>query len=112
MSPVASSRDLPPTLGMTVVEGGSDFAVFAGHADSVEVCLFDEGDTDGSTERRVPLAERTHGTWFGFLPGVVAGQRYAVRADGPWRPQEGLRYNPHKLLLDPYARAIEGEVRW
>ncbi|MGO4341594.1 glycogen debranching protein GlgX [Pedococcus sp. 2YAF34] len=112
MSPAARPRDLPPTLGMTLVEGGAEFAVYAGHADSVEVCLFDEGDTDGSTERRVPLVERTHGTWFGFLPGVQAGQRYGLRADGPWRPQEGLRYNPHKLLLDPYARAVEGEVRW
>ena len=97
---------------MTLVEGGAEFAVYAGHADSVEVCLFDTGDTDGSSERRLPLVERTHGTWFGFLPGVVAGQRYGLRADGPWRPQEGLRYNPHKLLLDPYARAVEGDVRW
>ncbi|GAA2739150.1 glycogen debranching protein GlgX [Pedococcus aerophilus] len=112
MSPATRPRDLPPTLGMTLVEGGAEFAVYAGHAESVEVCLFDAGDSDGSTERRVPLTERTHGTWFGFLPGVTAGQRYGVRADGPWRPQEGLRYNPHKLLLDPYARAIEGDVDW
>src|SRR5580765_7013543 len=112
MSPATRPRDLPPTLGMTLVEGGAEFAVYAGHADSVEVCLYDTDDRDGSTERRLPLTERTHGIWFGFLPGVVAGQRYGLRADGPWRPAEGLRYNPAKLLLDPYARAIEGEVKW
>jgi glycogen operon protein len=97
---------------MTLVEGGADFAVYAGHAESVEVCLFDEGDWSGRTERRVPLTERIHGTWFGFLPGVGPGQRYGLRADGPWRPEEGHRYNPEKLLLDPYARAVEGDVTW
>jgi glycogen operon protein len=97
---------------MTLVEGGAEFAVYAGHAESVEVCLYDAGDEDGSSERRVPLTERTHGTWFGFLPGVGPGQRYGLRADGPWRPAEGLRYNPAKVLLDPYARAVEGEVSW
>jgi isoamylase len=112
MSPAALSRDLPPRLGMTLVEGGAEFAVYAGHADAVTVCLFDADDADGSTELRVPLTERTHGIWFGFLPGVGPGQRYALRADGAWRPAEGLRYNPHKVLLDPYARAIEGDVSW
>src|SRR5690349_13969853 len=112
MSPAAPSRDLPPTLGMTLVEGGADFAVYAGHADSVEVCLFEAGDTEGATERRVPLTERTHGIWYGFLPGVGPGQRYGLRADGAWRPADGLRYSPAKLLLDPYARAIEGDVAW
>jgi glycogen operon protein len=112
MLPATRPRDLPPNLGMTLVEGGAEFAVYAGHADSIEVCLFDTDDTDGSSERRVPLTERTHGIWFGFLPGVVAGQRYGLRADGPWRPADGLRYNPTKVLLDPYARAIEGDVSW
>src|SRR6476660_5217799 len=112
MSPATRPRDLPPTLGMTLVEGGAEFAVYAGHADSVEVCLFDADDPDGSSERRLPLTERTHGIWFGFLPGVGPGQRYGLRADGAWRPADGLRYNPYTLLLDPYARAIEGDVRW
>ena len=112
MSPATPTRDLPPTLGMTLVEGGADFAVYAGHADAVEVCLFEPGDREGRTERRIALTERTHGIWFGFLPGVGPGQRYAVRADGPWRPAEGLRHNVDKLLLDPCARAIEGEVSW
>jgi len=97
---------------MTLVEGGADVAVYAGHAEAVQVCLFEPGDPAGRTERRVPLTERTHGTWYGFLPGVGPGQRYGLRADGPWRPAEGLRYNPEKLLLDPYAKAVEGDVTW
>jgi isoamylase len=112
MSAAARSRDLPPTLGMTLVEGGADFAVYAGHADGVEVCLFEPDDALGRTERRIRLTERTHGIWYGFLPGVGPGQRYAVRVDGPWRPAEGLRHNPAKLLLDPYARAVEGDIDW
>lgn len=112
MSPAVLTRDLPPPLGMTLVQGGAEFAVYAGHADRVEVCLFEPGDTEGSTERRIPLTQRAHGVWFDFLPGVGPGQRYAVRADGAWQPAEGLRHNPHKLLLDPYARAIEGSVDW
>jgi isoamylase len=104
--------DLPPPLGMTLTPDGADFAVYAGHAEGVAVCLFDEGDPEGASEKRIPLTERIHGTWFGSLPGVQAGQRYAVRASGPWSPAEGLRYNESKLLLDPYARAVEGDVRW
>jgi len=89
-----------------------EFSVYAGHADGVEVCLFDEGDTTGESERRIALTDRAHGTWFGFVPGIGAGQRYAVRAHGPWLPSEGLRYNGAKLLVDPYARALDGEVTW
>jgi len=94
------------------VEGGAEVCVYAGHADAVDICLFEPGDVLGTSERRVPLTERAHGYWFGHLPGVGPGQRYAVRAAGPWRPESGLRHNRAKLLLDPYARAIEGEVRW
>jgi len=89
-----------------------DFAVYAGHAEGVEICLFDAGDATGVSERRVSLQERTHGTWFGSVPGLGAGQRYAVRAHGTWQPAQGMRYNGAKLLLDPYARAIEGQVTW
>ena len=91
---------------------GVDFAVYAGHADAVEICLFEAGDAAGASERRITLADRAHGTWFGSVPGLCAGQRYAVRAHGPWQPAQGLRYNAAKLLLDPYARAIEGQVTW
>ena len=66
----------------------------------------------GGTERRVPLVERAHGWWFGFVPGMGPGQRYNLRVDGAWDPDTGLRHNAAKLLLDPYARAVEGEVAW
>jgi len=105
-------RDLPPAPGLSLVEDGAEVCVYAGHADAVDICLFEPGDVLGTSERRVPLTERAHGYWFGHLPGVGPGQRYAVRAAGPWRPESGLRHNRAKLLLDPYARAIEGEVRW
>lgn len=107
-----TAQDLPPVLGATLTAGGVDFAVYAGHADAVEICLFEAGDANGASEARITLPECAHGTWFGSVPGLGAGARYGVRAHGPWRPDEGLRHNPHKLLLDPYARAIEGEVSW
>ncbi len=106
------SHDLPPPLGATVTRDGVDFAVYAGHAEAVDICLFETDDATGATERSLTLPERTHGTWFGSVPGLRAGQRYAVRAHGPWEPAQGLRYNDAKLLLDPYARAIEGQVTW
>ena len=107
-----SPPDLPPQLGATVVPGGVDFAVYAGHADAVEICLFETGDRTGASERRVELVDRAHGTWFGTVPDVGAGQRYGVRAHGPWRPHDKLRYNADKLLLDPYAKAVVGAVTW
>ncbi|GAA2931528.1 glycogen debranching protein GlgX [Streptomyces enissocaesilis] len=82
---------------------GTNFALWAGGADAVEVCLFDE---DG-TETRCPLTELTHEIWHGFLPGVRAGQRYGFRVHGRWDPWTGARWNHAKLLLDPYARAVD-----
>ena len=110
--PDAFQRDLPPAPGVTVLDGGAEVSVYAGHADEVTLCLFEPGDVDGSTERRVPLTGRAHGWWFGFVPGMGVGQRYGFRVDGAWNSDAGLRHNPAKLLLDPYARALEGEVRW
>ncbi len=111
-APGALGRDLPPPPGVTLVEGGADVAVYAGHADGVYVCMFDAGDVDGTSERRVPLVERAHGWWFGFVPGMGPGQRYNVRVAGEWSPDTGQRHNAAKLLLDPYARALEGRVSW
>ena len=105
-------RDHPPLPGVTLVPGGAEVCVYAGHADAVDVCLFDAGDRTGLTERRVALTDRLYGYWFGFVPGMGLGQRYGFRAKGPWVPHAGLRYNPAKLLMDPYARAIEGELTW
>lgn len=106
-----SPRDLPPLPGVTLCAGGADVSVYAGHADGIDLCLFEPGDATGESERRIPLPERAHGWWWGFVEGMGAGQRYALRARGPWAPDLGLRYNENKLLLDPYARGIEGAVR-
>src|SRR6478752_5108258 len=105
-------RDLPPPFGATLRRDGVDFAVYAGHADGAEVVLFEAGAPADAPGRTVRLEERAHGTWFGFVPGIGAGQRYALRVQGPWRPAEGLRHNHDKLVLDPYARAVEGDVTW
>ncbi|NSC23993.1 glycogen debranching protein GlgX [Streptomyces albus subsp. chlorinus] len=84
---------------------GTGFALWAGGAEAVELCLFDD---DGS-ERRHRLAGPTLGVWHGFLPGVGPGQRYGYRVHGRWDPWTGARWNPAKLLLDPYARAVDGD---
>ena len=84
--------------------------MYAGHAGSVEICLFDREPDGTELERRVPLTQRAHGAWFDTIPGVGVGQRYGIRVDGQWNPNESLLHNSAKLLLDPYARAIEGEV--
>ncbi|MBB1243985.1 glycogen debranching protein GlgX [Streptomyces durbertensis] len=84
---------------------GTNFALWAGGAEGVEVCLFD----DAGNETRHPLTELTHEIWHGFLPGVRPGQRYGYRVHGRWDPWSGARWNPAKLLLDPYARAVDGD---
>ena len=78
-------------------------------ADAVEVCLVD-GPDGGLAERRVALTERTFGVWHGHVPGIGAGQRYGYRVHGPYRPWTGVRANPAKILVDPYARQIVGRV--
>ena len=87
---------------------GTNFSLFSEHAGKVELCLFDES----GRETRFELTERTALNWHGYLPGVGPGQRYGYRVHGPWNPLEGHRFNPNKLLIDPYAKAIEGSVRW
>ncbi|MGY4904482.1 glycogen debranching protein GlgX [Streptomyces sp. 900116325] len=83
---------------------GTNFALWAAGAEAVEVCLFDE---EGN-ETRLPLTELTHEVWHGFVPGVRPGQRYGYRVHGRWDPWTGARWNAAKLLLDPYARAVDG----
>jgi isoamylase len=87
---------------------GTNFALWAGGAEAVELCLFD-GPGPQSRETRVRLTELTHEIWHGFVPGVMPGQRYGYRVHGRWDPWTGARWNPAKLLLDPYARAVDGE---
>ncbi|HXG02514.1 MAG TPA: glycogen debranching protein GlgX, partial [Candidatus Binatia bacterium] len=98
----------PYPLGATWDGAGVNFALFSEHATGVELCLFD----DEGGETRVPVRESTDQVWHVYLPEARPGLRYGYRVHGPWAPAEGHRFNPAKLLLDPYARAIEGEVRW
>jgi isoamylase len=95
-------------LGPTVQDEGTNFAVASEIADSIEVCLFD----DEGREQRVELSRRTADVFHGLIPGVGPGQRYGLRVHGPWSPSVGLRCNENKLLLDPYARAITGQIEW
>ena len=97
-------------LGARVRDGGVNFVVASEHASAVELCLFDD---EGKQERqRLPLPGRSGDLWHGFLPGAGAGLVYGLRAHGPWRPERGQRFNPHKLLLDPWAREIVGRFDW
>ncbi|MFP5335608.1 MAG: glycogen debranching protein GlgX [Actinomycetes bacterium] len=102
----------PWPLGLHLRDGAVHAAVLAAHADAVEVCLLDDDGAGGLTERRLPLRHRTHGVWHDVLPGVAEGQRYGLRVHGAWDPAAGHRHNPAKLVLDPYARAVTGTVRW
>jgi isoamylase len=95
-------------LGATYDGEGCNFSVFSEVAERVELCLFDEE----GREQRVTLPEIRTFCWHGYIPGVRPGQRYGFRVYGPWDPARGLRCNPSKLLLDPYAKAIEGTVDW
>ncbi|MDQ2648781.1 MAG: glycogen debranching protein GlgX [Actinomycetota bacterium] len=95
-------------LGATFDGLGTRFSVVSSVAEAVELCLFDD---DGG-EQRVELPERSGDVWHGELPDVQPGQRYGYRVHGPWDPGHGLRCNPAKLLLDPYAKAIEGDIQW
>ncbi len=90
---------------------GTNFAFFSAGADKVELCLFDSPQDDHEAER-IPLSEQTDMVWHGYLPGVAAGQVYGFRVHGSYEPREGRRFNPHKLLLDPYAKAIARDLRW
>ena len=93
-------------LGATPDDRGTNFALFSAGAESVEVCLFDAN----GAETRVPLTTTTNQIWHGYLPGVTPGTRYGFRVGGPFDPANGLRFNPAKLLIDPYARAIDGPL--
>ncbi|MDQ3944729.1 MAG: glycogen debranching protein GlgX [Actinomycetota bacterium] len=98
----------PYPLGATYDGAGTNFSLFSEVAQQVELCLFD----DDGTETCVPLTEVTAQCWHGYLHGVHPGQRYGFRVHGPYEPGAGHRCNPAKLLLDPYAKAVEGAVEW
>ena len=98
----------PYPLGASYDGMGTNFSVFSEVAERVELCLF---DADG-TETRIDLPEVDAFCWHGYLPNMGPSQRYGFRVHGPYDPGRGLRCNPSKLLLDPYAKAVEGGVRW
>ncbi|HTR33609.1 MAG TPA: glycogen debranching protein GlgX [Gaiellaceae bacterium] len=98
----------PFPLGPDWDGAGTNFSLFSENAERVELCLF---DTDGN-EERLDLHERTAFNWHGYVPGVGPGQRYGYRVHGPYDPPRGLRFNPAKLLIDPYAKQIDGAVDW
>jgi isoamylase len=96
-------------LGATYDGTGTNFAIFSEVAEKVELCLFDDR---GRETDRITLPEMDAFVWHAFLPGIQPGQRYGFRVHGPYDPDQGLRCNPNKLLLDPYAKAVDGQVRW
>jgi isoamylase len=99
-------RGAPYPLGATWDGIGVNFALFSENATAVHLCLFDEH----GSERRIRIPERTDQVWHAYLPNIGPGQRYGYRVRGPWDPPRGYRFNPAKLLLDPYARGIDGAI--
>ncbi|PYJ01507.1 MAG: glycogen debranching enzyme GlgX, partial [Verrucomicrobia bacterium] len=111
MTSVRTWLGFPYPLGATWIGNGVNFALFSEHATGVELCLFE--DREATEENvRIPITERTDQVWHVFLPDVRPGQLYGFRVSGPYDPEHGLRFNSSKLLLDPYAKAIAGEVNW
>jgi isoamylase len=101
----------PFRLGATWDGEGVNFALFSAHAERVELCLFDSA-ADAVESSRVVLRDRTGDVWHAYLPDVRPGQHYGYRVYGPYAPSHGHRFNPNKLLLDPYARAVNGRIQW
>ncbi|WP_197911756.1 GlgX family protein [Kineobactrum salinum] len=100
----------PYPMGATWDGRGVNFALFSENAEKVELCLFNES---GSRElTRIVLPEYTNQVWHGYLPDIRAGQLYGYRVYGPYAPEQGHRFNHHKLLIDPYTKALSGPFRW
>jgi glycogen operon protein len=99
----------PNPLGAAATPIGTNFALFSENATGVSVCFFDENSNQTDC---VALRERTAFVWHGLVRGIKPGQRYGYRVEGPWEPEKGLRFNSNKLLVDPYAKAIAGDVDW
>ncbi|MET0386840.1 MAG: glycogen debranching protein GlgX [Polyangiales bacterium] len=97
----------PYPLGATFDGYGTNFAVYSEPADKIELCLF-----KGSDERRIPLVAGVGSIWHAYVPELGPGTEYGFRVHGPWEPKRGLRCNPHKLLVDPYAREVSGSPAW
>src|SRR3954463_8146400 len=110
LKPSRLREGLPFPLGATWDGLGVNFALFSAHATKVELCLF---DTAGQREiERIELPEYTDEVWHGYLPDARPGTIYGYRVHGPYAPDEGHRFNPNKLLIDPYAKAVVGKLEW
>ena len=107
----AVSRGIPYPLGARLRADGVNFALYSEHADAVELCLFDSPSERAPAEV-LRLPSNTGGVFHGHVAGITAGQIYGYRVRGPWAPEAGHRFDPHKILLDPYARAIARRPRW
>ncbi|MBI4459633.1 MAG: glycogen debranching protein GlgX [Acidobacteria bacterium] len=101
----------PYPLGATWDGRGVNFAIFSEHATQIDLCLFDSVESPWETAR-IPLPEQTDMVWHGYLPGVLPGQLYGYRVHGPYEPASGHRFNPNKVALDPYAKAVGRTIRW
>ncbi|MFL6569308.1 MAG: glycogen debranching protein GlgX [Chthoniobacterales bacterium] len=111
MTPVKIWLGYPYPLGATWLGNGVNFAIFSEHATSVDLCLFDRVDS-AQENIRIPMTEHTDQVWHIFLPDVKPGQLYGYRVYGPYDPERGMRFNSSKILLDPYAKAIAGNINW
>jgi len=101
----------PFPLGATWDGGGVNFAIYAENATGVELCLFNSKE-DKKESAKIKIEERTNHVWHIYMPGLVPGQLYGYRMNGPYEPQSGHRFNPNKFLIDPYAKAISGTIDW
>ncbi len=101
----------PYPLGATWDGEGVNFAIFSENAEVIELCLFND-EKDASEAVRIPIKERDHHVWHVYIPGLKPGQLYGYRVHGPFNPINGFRFNPNKLLIDPYAKAISGTISW
>lgn len=102
---------VPYPLGATWDGEGVNFALFSENATAVELCLF-EGPQGDDEQSRIAITEQSDQVWHIYLPGIRPGQRYGYRVHGPYDPANGHRFNPHKLLLDPYAKTIDSALEW
>ena len=111
MARVTTRPGHPYPLGATWDGEGVNFALFSENATGVELCLFDHPDQEKESHT-IRIEERTNQVWHVFLPEARPGQLYGFRVSGPYEPQAGYRFNPNKLLIDPYAKALHGDLRW
>ena len=101
----------PFPLGATCDEGGVNFALYSENATGVALCLFDDVRKDIEPVK-IRMRESSHNVWHCYIPDLKPGHLYRYRVYGPYEPHNGHRFNPHKLLIDPYAKAISGTINW